>query len=394
LRGHIYDNILHYCRAIWSSEDPDARILRYQRIRIPINWELATTSAGTQSVQGYFAPAVTNIERDTVPLSELVNPAGPIGFAGNYAVFYLKQSVRWSTMLQMIEIFQAPYLVFDIEIERNNLDKKIKIQVAVPDNITGPGRFRCTYGVDANGTPILSIRKYVAGYREFVRDVSIKDDSSILFPTTAKPDSTTPRIRLWISGTDAFNIGDTFEIVFSIRQCLEDPEIKALRWSIPPLEDNQKAAFFSSTVIAAMREYFTDVFLAFLGIAPNISWQDSSAEQRITLENRYYDFILRSRHTRRIMLDTNNLLLTREVDSATTLEPFKGLHRVIDVLKANEEFNKLSLENNRKQARLDTGKFGDPDVEKLTVVAAVPGAANLAALNGLEEDPDIEEDPN
>ena len=86
------------------------------------------------------------------------------------------------------------------------------------------------------------------------------------------------------------------------------------------------------------------------------------------------------------MLDTNNLLLTREVDSATTLEPFKGLHRVIDVLKANEEFNKVTLENERKRARLDANKLGDPDVEKMTVVASVPGAASLAALDGLVPD--------
>ncbi|MEI7996066.1 MAG: hypothetical protein WCH01_14305, partial [Methylococcaceae bacterium] len=214
----------------------------------------------------------------------------------------------------------------------------------------------------------------------------IKDQASVLIPTLPKPDPTMPRIRLWLSGQAAFKKDEEFNIVLTTRQCLEDPEIKYLRWSIPPLEDNQKADFFSATVIAAMREYFSDVFLAFKDSPPDITWDKCSLNQQKALENRTYDYILRSRHTRRIMLDTNNLLLRREVDSATTLEPFKGLHRVIDVLTANEEFNKITLENARKWARLNAAKLGDPDIDKLTVVASVPGAAMLAALDELEED--------
>ena len=379
MRAHIYDNILHYCRAIWSSEDPDARILRYQQIRIPIKWEFAATGSGPHSVQGYFVPAVTDFEQDTAPLADLVNPAGPIGFAGNYAVFYLKESNRWSSLIEMLSIIQSPFLVFDVEIERDNIDPAIDLRAAVSDNIAGPGRFRCTYGIDANGSPKLSIYELRDGNNwVFIRDILIKDESSIVFLS----------IRLWISGITAFVDSDTFEIVVTTQQCLEDPELKALRWSIPPLADDKKATFFSPTVISAMREYFTDIYLAFEGSDYAISWEKSSVDQRSVLENRYYDYILRNRHTRRIMIDTNNLLLKREVDGATTLEPFKGLHRVIDVLKAYEELKKISLENERKRARLDTDQLGDPDIEKVTVVASVPSAANLAALDGLEGDLD------
>lgn len=384
LRGHIYDNILHYCRAIWSSEDPDARILRYQQIRVPIKWEFAATGSGPHSIRGYFVPAVTDFERDTAPLSDLVNPAGPIGFAGNYAVFYLKQSTRWSSLLKMLSIIQSPYLVVDINIERDNINPAIKLRAAVSDNISGPGRFRCTYGTDSSGAPKLIVHELRDGNSwVFLRDISVKDESPVVFLG----------IRLWISGLDNFVDGDTFEIVVTTQQALEDPELKALQWSLPPLADNEKASFFSASVISEMSEYFTDVYIAFESSNLGISWNTCSAEQKEILENRYFDYILRKRHTRRIMLDTNNLLLTREVDEATTLEPFKGLHRVIDVLKALQELTQITLENERKKARIDAAKLGDPDVEKLTVVASVPGAANLAALDGLEEDPGGDENP-
>lgn len=384
LRAHIYDNILHYCRAIWSSEDPDTRILRYQQIRIPIKWESVATGSGPHSVYGYFVPAVTDFEQHTAPLSDLVNPAGPIGFAGNYAIFYLRQSTRWSTLLQMLSIIQAPYLAFDVYIEGDSLNQAIDLRATVSDNITGPAHYRCTYDAGGNGVPKLSIKELRDGKTWLVvRDIPIKDDSSIVFLG----------IRLWISGMAAFADGDVFDIVVTTQQYLEDPELKALRWTLPSLVEKDKATFYSPTVISEMREYFTDVFLAFANSAHDITWAKSSAEQRKILEDRYYDYLLRKRHTRRIMLDTNNLLLRREVDSDTTLEPFKGLHRVIDVLKANEEFNEIVLENERKRARLKADKLGDPDVEKVTVVASVPGAANLAALDGLEEDPNGDNPP-
>ena len=56
-----------------------------------------------------------------------------------------------------------------------------------------------------------------------------------------------------------------------------------------------------------------------------------------------------------------------------------------------EKLKQLRLENERKKARLDADKLGDPDVEKVTVVASVPGAAVLAALDGLEGDPSSED---
>jgi len=45
---HVCDNILHYCRAIWSHEDPDQRLLRYRRagIVVPTRFRFVGNAGG------------------------------------------------------------------------------------------------------------------------------------------------------------------------------------------------------------------------------------------------------------------------------------------------------------------------------------------------------------
>jgi len=84
LYQHIRDNILYYCRAIWAHEDSDQRILRYKKEnrRVPIEWAL-----GSQPGQSALSWIPTGKD---APLWELIDPTGPSGFAGNYAVFGLR----------------------------------------------------------------------------------------------------------------------------------------------------------------------------------------------------------------------------------------------------------------------------------------------------------------
>lgn len=88
---HIIDNILHYCRAIWAAEDSDQRILRYKKEnrRIPVEWtgpapQLQPVGAPPAAAARY-APTGR-----TAPVWELVDPTGPLGYTGNYAVFALR----------------------------------------------------------------------------------------------------------------------------------------------------------------------------------------------------------------------------------------------------------------------------------------------------------------
>jgi hypothetical protein len=50
------------------------------------------------------------------------------------------------------------------------------------------------------------------------------------------------------------------------------------------------------------------------------------------------------------------------------LEDFKLIHRALDVKKVQAEVRRAELENLRLAARLASGEYGDPDVEKKIVV--------------------------
>lgn len=80
LLDHLREHVLHYCRAIWMEEDHDQRMLRYKKEnrRIPVEWRMDLNT-------GRYVP--TGQDR---PLVDLVEPTGPIGYVGNYAVFALR----------------------------------------------------------------------------------------------------------------------------------------------------------------------------------------------------------------------------------------------------------------------------------------------------------------
>lgn len=121
LYEHIRDNILHYCRAIWSQEDPQQRLLRYRGmgVQVPLKWDFVPDNAvdWTQAlrssntvVPGEF---VSDANGPTADLPDLINPAGPIGYYGNYAMYYVRPEYVTNDYLRVFEIFKEPYLFHD-----------------------------------------------------------------------------------------------------------------------------------------------------------------------------------------------------------------------------------------------------------------------------------------
>jgi hypothetical protein len=121
LLEHVRRNILHYCRAVWAQEDADQRQLRYQKsgLSIPTVWEFvdstdtlidfATLAADPALVfDGQFTP-VAESER---PIADVINPAGPIGYHGNYAVYYARPDLRLidANIFEALDIMRQPYL--------------------------------------------------------------------------------------------------------------------------------------------------------------------------------------------------------------------------------------------------------------------------------------------
>ena len=379
LSHHIHGNILHYCRAIWSSEDSDSRLMRFDKIRVPINWEFLPTETPTGHViGGNYAPAIHDYEQDTVQLSELINPAGPIGFAGNYSVYYLRESTRWDSLAAVLGHLRMPYLktVVEVKPEGDN-DEELVLEGIVSDRRIDEGRYRLIFEVE----PIAQFqvqKEEAAGVFSNVMTVSVKENRPLRFHS----------LSITIGPVSNLTAGDVF--IVSVRNLakLEDPELKSLRWSEPALNTADEPQFFTAEVLAEYAEYFTDARAALVAEGDAGSdWLSLSSDTQALLRRRYYQYLLRKRYSRHISLDTNNLILNREVDPTSTLEPFKGLHRLADALGAFEETKQKRLESERKRKRIELDKLGDPDIEKVTVVAGTGEFAELAALDGIGGEP-------
>lgn len=397
LQWHIYDHILHYMRAIWSSEDPQQRLLRYARISAPTRWAFV----GSYSSEGVYVGTWRPELESTAKLSDLINPAGPIGFAGNYAVFYLKQDGRYPEIDDAVNYLRLPYTLHWATAEIVRVTGAVSIAVAVSPNRLGGGSYDLEIvGGSTPGEIECSIDMrdpHMVDVDESGRAVTATYDAVASMPIGASGGDLAfhgLRVTLAVASGSSLQVGDAFTVTVSTDALLEDPELRALRFAQRPRTAAQEADFFTPEVLAEIEEFFAPIRRAFARIdPPPADWSELDEAARELVREYSADYDLRKLHTRRFLLETNNVLLSRVVDSATSIEPFKSLHRYLDILSAAADLDKKSVENQRRQARIDAGQLGDPDVEKLTVVASTPGASHLAALDGLTDDPELPEGP-
>jgi hypothetical protein len=73
-------------------------------------------------------------------------------------------------------------------------------------------------------------------------------------------------------------------------------------------------------------------------------------------------------------------VLDLELGNNPILEPFKRLHRYVDVMKEYEELWRRTLDNTRREALLTSGRFGDPDIDRVTFVGARADIEDVVAL--------------
>src|SRR5262249_5817322 len=151
---------------------------------------------------------------------------------------------------------------------------------------------------------------------------------------------------------------------------LEDPERRAIIWTEGPLRDTHAAAFFTHDMILQFADHFPDCAQVLATVTKaEPTWADLDPQGKDVLLGRYIDYLLKVRHTQQVVVDSNALILTREDDTSSSLEPFKSLHRYIDALSAFEDMTAKRLENRRIDARLTANLLGDPNVERMTVVS-------------------------
>ncbi len=321
---HLADNILHYSRAIWSAEDPERRKMRYWDWQWPTRFRRVEEesepddSTGGWRIKGRFEP----IPGSEAPLSELIDPSGPLGFTGNYAIFRIRDTLLTAGYSQLLWQVARPYF--------GNPDLKVTGAVAgarvsypdlyiganyditrVADSHINPGDFEITRTflgeeekVPAEGLDIRQeeVRGTELGERKTLTVILIKDDGvEIAFVDPPAKDTT-----------------------FSVRRSeveLRDPELLALRLKFPRKTDDE------------LRE-------------------------RLKEEN-----------TRLVLVDTGNLKL--DIDPKPLLEPFKQLHRLLDVALVGAEID-------RRHRLLESANLSDPDIEKLVVL----GKCDLSAILG------------
>ena len=94
LAEHIRQNLLYYFQAIWAQERPDQRFLRYKKDgrRVPVEWRAPLFDSQLL----YNSPTPGRVRLDVTPTGlqaevwEIIDPAGPLGYIGNYAVYALQ----------------------------------------------------------------------------------------------------------------------------------------------------------------------------------------------------------------------------------------------------------------------------------------------------------------
>jgi hypothetical protein len=112
-------------------------------------------------------------------------------------------------------------------------------------------------------------------------------------------------------------------------------------------------------------------------------WAGLDVPTRALVRAAYHRYLLRRETGRRVAVDTANLLIEVEVSRGAALEPFKRLHRYIDVLKEDEERRRRHLDNERRSKLLSKDRLGDPDIEAVTVVSEA--AEDLATVDPPEQ---------
>ena len=138
---------------------------------------------------------------------------------------------------------------------------------------------------------------------------------------------------------------------------------------------------FDETTLRRMAETMPEVLRA---IGTQYVWSALTQQQKEALRKHYHEWLVLRDSGRLVTLETTNVVLDIEVSPTPIMEPFKRLHRYIDVLKEREALLRASLENQRRQALLDAGRLGDPDIENVSMISADPELAKLVSTGATQ----------
>jgi hypothetical protein len=322
LLDHLADNILHYCRAIWSAEDPERRSMRYAALRVPTQF---TESMNTQNVEtdpetgqtiytGSWVPDPTSWMR----LTKLISPAGPVGFAGNYAIYRLRRTRDTDGISRVIRIAQQAYY-----------------ETLPPEVHVNPG-----------GQAIPGI----GGAARLQAEVVIKDEDFYGGDSYVLKAAIGPRGRLQyrLFRRNLDGVGPDITAAAALASGLVPGQpVSPMVLSFDGLELTVRGRLRVGDVIhmVARRPRLVD---------PEVKYRMALEPFRPRAE---VEQALRDENTSDVVIDTTNLWLSLLPGDGSVLEPFKREHRRIDVEIARTELA-------RRLMRLQEGRLGDPKIDK------------------------------
>ncbi len=442
LLKHIRRNILHYCRAVWSQEDPDQRTLRYKKrdLTVPTQWEFVSATGSIPLALLQADPGAGSLVAAADPdlglaLSSFGNNelhedvTGPTAGAFDPGeTVYLDLDGDNTVSLGDTRLANAVTKGFadGSGVAAGDPDLGLALVSFAPnelhEDVTGPtaGAFDPgeTVYLDADGDNTVSqgdarlANAVTQGFTllvdgEFQSDpLSERPVADVINPAGpigyhgnyavfyAQPDM---RLR----GANVFDVldlvrqpyidsGDPPGFLDPARDYIE--ATRAVPAPIPPGTRDEMIEF-----VPDLRADYVDALKKAEDADPPISREDAHdqfiAEDERFTDERYWDYLFRKEFTRQLVVDTNNLVIDIEVGTGSTLEAFKRLHRFVDVRKAVQERDKLELENERLQARLAAQQLEDPDIENMTVIKCGCGIkACLGHIHGHCHGHDLDDD--
>ena len=141
LYEHIRANLLHYQRAIWQQEDPQQRSMRYRKSgkKVPLQWRFELESAGSltiddlgdrlaaTTVDGQFATYSGGRDAE---LDEVIDPAGPLGYYANYAIYRMRPEFGGEDLFSMLHFFKSGYLRPNPETGEPEVEDPVQIEIS------------------------------------------------------------------------------------------------------------------------------------------------------------------------------------------------------------------------------------------------------------------------
>jgi hypothetical protein len=337
LYEHIRENILHYYRAIWQHEDPQHRMLRYRKynLRFPLNWQFQPDDT-SYSIEDFTRPdAVMGIPGTftadwggpTIPLTDLINPAGPIAFYGNYAMYYLRPEYAGkNAVMDLLKVFKSPYIY------RGELMDPVEqrfMRECEPATVSEATLDQCREEMIAY-LPQLQVL-----YQKAKEEVE--------------------------KGTDP-NALEDFQKGYHI---LRESFGEYLLMKVSHIEIQED-----------MIDRVPTLKLHYLKAKGRTNRGEDPAALKTFLKDydtfkRFYaEYLFRKEQSRRFLVDTNCLMIDILPGEGSALEPFKQIHRAMDIVKVDRECVKMQLENTRRTRLIADERYEDPDIEKLTVITS------------------------